>query len=328
MIRERMRVLYHHDGAIDEYMALVLLATMDTVELAGTVIINADCVDGPAMDTNWKLQGFLGLEAMPVGLSNATGWNPFPWEYRSDCVRQGEVEILRPFPINPAWPPFPDGEAVTRQVLAEALAADRTVTVLVNSPLKALQIVLAREPELAKAIERIVCMGGAIDIPGNLDPTTLPVQVANPTAEWNIFWDPSSVDWMLRNTTCPITLFPLNVTNQVPVSTAFMTELLKRRAFDYARLALQSYTLVRSQPYYSMWDVTAACYLTHPELFQIEPMTLSVETTGFSQGTLVRDPAGRQVDVAMTFQSGGADALYKYVLDQFSRNRGHAGERA
>ena len=38
----------------------------------------ADCIDGPAMQTGWKLQSYIDRTDIPLTLSYARGWNPFP----------------------------------------------------------------------------------------------------------------------------------------------------------------------------------------------------------------------------------------------------------
>ena len=48
-------------------------------------------------------------------------------------------------------------------------------------------------PGAAAKIDRLIWMAGAINVAGNLDPDTLPPGVANPYAEWNVFWDPPAV---------------------------------------------------------------------------------------------------------------------------------------
>ena len=51
---------------------------------------------------------YIGRTDIPMGLSSARGWNPFPWQYRSDCVRESAITCLKNFSPNPQWPPFPD----------------------------------------------------------------------------------------------------------------------------------------------------------------------------------------------------------------------------
>jgi purine nucleosidase len=319
-------VLYHQDGAIDEFIALMLLDTMPNVNLVGTVMVNADCIEGPAMDVQWQLQSFMGNTQIPAALSSATGWNPFPWEYREDCIKQSGINALRGYGPNLAWPPYPDGEELTRKALKKAGKEGYKLTLLVNGPLKALQMVLEKEPKLAAHIERVICMGGAIGIGGNLDPQTLPFQVANPLAEWNMFWDPKSVDWIFKNTDFEFVLFPLNVTNKASLAPYFLDRLgAQRKLYDWSEVAFESYALVRTQSFYSMWDVTAATWLTHPEFFVTKPMSIKIVTDGFYQGTLEEDPKGRKMTVVTDFApvpagQPAAVRLYDYVLEQFRRN--------
>ena len=81
-------VVLVHDAAIDEYMSTILLTTMEDVVLDGIVIVNADCIYGPAMDAAWKIQQYIDGTDIPLSLSNARGFNAFPWPYRGDCVNR------------------------------------------------------------------------------------------------------------------------------------------------------------------------------------------------------------------------------------------------
>ena len=105
------RVVLIHDAAIDEYIRFLLLAAMPDVELAGSVIVNADCIGGPAMQTGWAVQSYIGRQDIPLGLSGVRGVNPFPWEYRSDCVKLGGIAPLLAYARHTEWPPYPDGDA-------------------------------------------------------------------------------------------------------------------------------------------------------------------------------------------------------------------------
>lgn len=312
-------VLFNHDAAIDEFMAAVLLTTMPDTKYLGSVIMNADCIDSYAMQTQSKIQQFIGQPHHPITLSRARQWNPFPWQYRGDCIHEGEIDVLKTIADNPCWPPFPDGDAFMTTQLAGAIARGEQLTMLVNCPLTTLRNVLEPNPELEAAIGRLIWMGGAINVPGNLDPATIPPQVANKTAEWNAFCDPFAVDWIFRNTRFPIYLFPLDVTNQATIRKDFMERLDEQaRRYRYSLLAYQSYSLVDAEAFYDMWDVVTTCYIPHPEFFA-PPQTipLSIVTEGFAQGTLQHTEGGRAVQVLLNLIE--PDAFYAYVLQQFAR---------
>lgn len=315
-----MDVILVHDAAIDEYMSQVLLTTMPNVNLLGAVVVNADCIDSAAMQTAWQIMSYIGRTDVPLGLSGARGWNPFPWSYRSDCVRESAIACLASFPPNPDWPPFPDGDALLRQLME---AAPGRVTLLVTCPFTPIMTLLQQSPGLASKIERIIWMGGAINVAGNIDPTTVPTPPANKCAEWNAFWDPASVDWVFRNTSCPIIQFPLDMTNQAAITTAFMDRLSAqaKRGSRYSELAYQSYELVSAESFYDMWDVVTTCWLTHPDFFEPPTtMKLAIDASlDASQGCITRSDDGREVQVVLNFATGGQQAFYDYVAAQFDR---------
>jgi purine nucleosidase len=313
------KILFNHDAAIDEFMAAVLLTTMQDKKYCGSVIMNADCIDNYAMQAQWKIQQFINQPQYPLTLSRARQWNPFPWQYRGDCIKEWQIDVLKEIPDNQTWPPFPDGDIFMTEQLTEAIACGEKLTMLVNCPMTTLRNVLEQNRQLESAIERLIWMGGAINVPGNLDPTTIPPEVANKTAEWNAFCDPFAIDWVFKNTEFPIYLFPLDVTNQAAITKEFMDQLaLQAKDFRYSQLAFQSYELVAAESFYDMWDVLTTCYIPHPEFFKpAETMSLSIITDGFMQGTIEQTECGRAVNVLLELEQ--PDKFYEYVLEQFKR---------
>ncbi len=162
-------VVFIHDAAVDEYIATVLLTVMPGIELVGLIVVNADCIAQPAMDAASKLLQFLGREDIPLALSRARGWNPFPWPYRGDCVNFEAIPSLQPYASKVPCPP-PSGEDLLVRLLEDALRGGRRLTVLITCPFTPLTDVLDAHPGLLQAIEKVVWMGGAIYVPGNLDP--------------------------------------------------------------------------------------------------------------------------------------------------------------
>ncbi|HXH90771.1 MAG TPA: nucleoside hydrolase [Thermoanaerobaculia bacterium] len=315
-----MDVILVHDAAIDEYMSQVLLTTMPGINLLGAVIVNADCIDSQAMQTAWQIMSYIGRTDIPMGLSSARGWNPFPWSYRSDCTRESEINCLKSFPPNPAWPPFPDGDALLQSLMEKAAGK---VTLLVTCPFTPIMNLLQKSPALNAKIEQIIWMGGAIHVGGNLDPATVPTPPWNKCAEWNAFWDAVSVEWVFKNTTCPIIQFPLDMTNRATIATSFM-ETLAVQAHNgsrYSELAFESYMLVTYETFYDMWDVVTTCWLTSPKFFEPpKTMHLTIDTAlNNTQACIKQAPGGREVQVVLNFSKDGQQAFYDYVAKQFNR---------
>jgi purine nucleosidase len=302
-----------HDGAVDELIALLLLARRNDVHLVGTSLISADCLTEQGMEAQHRLLTLAGQAELPASLSAARAVNPFPWKYRSDCVRFVELDALGE--ASPIGPPYSDGEAHLARAL-EAAGVEG-LTILATGPLTQLQLVLEVQPELENRIRRVVWMGGAVEVPGNLEPETLPGIPVGTRAEWNAFWDPFAVDWVFRNTSIPLVVVPLDVSDQALLSPAFLEALdAAANQSELARLAADSYRLVLDQPMYRLWDMTAVCFALCPEFFRAPALTrLSVETWGVDQGALSRDAGGRQALVVQGFTPTGLQQMHDFIID-------------
>ena len=86
----RTKYILDHDGGVDDIIALMLiLASVNHVELVGCIVTNADCVGAVALNTTLKILHLLGpkpsssSKAISVGLSTLNPVNPFPdiWWY-------------------------------------------------------------------------------------------------------------------------------------------------------------------------------------------------------------------------------------------------------
>ena len=308
-------VVFISGGCIDDSVVHMLLLGMETVDLKGVVLVNADNVYSFAMDSHWKIAQIRGRTDVPIALSRAKGWNPFPYVYREMSISFSGIPRLEDLPPNPDWPPFPSGEQLVLKLLQEAVQTNQPLVFLVTAPITTLKEVLAQDPDLEKGISKVVFMGGAIDVPGNLESDTIPLDIANPKAEWNIFWDPPSTQWLFDHTAFELVVFPLDVTNQAMITSAFMEQLaLQSRKFPASAIACEGYELTLSDPDgFSLWCSTAACYLERPDLYAAPTvLELGVVTEGYSQGTLEERPSGRKVKVVMDFKD--INGFYNYVL--------------
>jgi len=108
--------------------------------------------------------------------------------------------------------PPPQGAAVEQHAvdfLAEAIrGSDRPVTLVPVGPLTNVALLLARHPDAAGAVERIVLMGGSI-AEGNV----------TPAAEFNIWADPEAA-WRVFRSRLPVTMIGLDVTHKALMTDA------------------------------------------------------------------------------------------------------------
>jgi len=314
-----LRVLFIHDAAIDDFVATMLLVSMPGVDLRGIVIASADCVPAGGMDAASRLQQFIGRPDIPLALSEARGWNPFPWQYRGDCVAFVSKTDLASCTSTVSTPP-PSGNALIESLLESAVASAEPLTILLTTAFTPLTDVVRARPHLAAGIEQIVWMGGAINVAGNLDPSTLTPGVANTHAEWNVFWDPFAVHDALQMFE-GIHIFPLDITNSVPLAKPFLQTLQNQAATcRFSKLASEGYALVSSYPFYDAWDVCATVWLARPDLYApAQDLRLEVEQWGSNQGWLKESTtAARQQHVHLSLAN--VQGLYDYVAAQLARS--------
>ena len=86
-------VLMDHDGAIDDFLAMILMLTMSEVEPIGIVVTPADCYPKAAVSVTRKILDLMGQSQITVAESTVRGINPFPPDFRRDCT------IINNFPI-------------------------------------------------------------------------------------------------------------------------------------------------------------------------------------------------------------------------------------
>ena len=314
-------LVFIHDAAIDDFVATLLIEAMPQFDLKGVIIANADCVPQPGIDVASRVNQFLGKPDLPLGLSKARGWNPFPWPYRDDCIRLGNIPILDPFNSLVPTPP-PSGDDLLAGMLQTAIDTGTPLTVLLTTGFTPLTEVLTADPGLAQGIGQIAWMGGALDVKGNLDPSTIDPAVANAHAEWNVFWDPFAADEALA-TFGEIAVFPLDITDTAAITKEFMATLQAQGAeHSFSQFAYEAYGLVSDEPFYDMWNVTSTVWLDAPELYSAPRQTpLEVVQWGFEQGWLQpAPPMSERPSHNVYLRFADQPGFYDYVTTRLARS--------
>lgn len=305
----RTRVLMDHDGGVDDYLALLLLLTMDHVDVLGVVVTPADCYIEPAVSATRKILDLVGRHEVPVAESTVRGLNPFPPIFRRDAFCIDKIPVLNE-----------REELLTRRVpetgqafMASALrAAPEPVTLLVTGPLTTVAAALDIDPRIECNVREIVWMGGALNVHGNVQTAFESGQ--DGSAEWNVYWDPIAADRIWK-TAIPITLCPLDITNLVPITQAFLRPLSRQRRYPLSDLAGTCYALAGRQDYFA-WDVLTTSYLGKPEMFTLRAWETEIVTAGPSQGRTRVVPGGRPVQA---LDQVDLEQFYGYLFSQWSR---------
>jgi purine nucleosidase/pyrimidine-specific ribonucleoside hydrolase len=151
--------------------------------------------------------------------------------------------------------------------------ADLTIVAL--GPLTNVALALQQDPRRLARAGRIVVMGGAIAVPGNI----------TPAAEFNFYVDPEAAAAVL-DAGLPVDLISLDVTRRVVLAQAALTDRLRRCSDRVARFILD-FTLhgfafgdEREGGGIVLHDPLAMAVALDPSLVTFEPLCVEVECEG------------------------------------------------
>jgi inosine-uridine nucleoside N-ribohydrolase len=264
-------VVIDSDMTTDDWMATLFLLNDPTFE------VKAITVTGTGFAyCNAGVQSALGLLALtdygdvPVSCGSESpllGDNAPPAEWRTT------TDTLKGLDLPEGGQPV-DQDAVAHFT---SVIQDSTepVTVLALGPLTNIAAAFDARPALTEKIEMIYVMGGAVDVEGSH------VSDENTAAEWNIFCDPHAARLVFESG-APITLVPLDATNEVPVSPEFVAELEAQKTSPEAefisKLLANNAESIESGNYY-FWDPLAAVVMSDPSLVTLTPRDVTVIDT-------------------------------------------------
>ncbi|KAG2429404.1 hypothetical protein HYH02_014060 [Chlamydomonas schloesseri] len=319
------KVIFDHDGGIDDYVTLLLLLSApDRVRVVGITILDADCRVELAWNTTLKLLHTLGHGHIPVAVSSLTAVNAFPDPWRNSVLSVDVLPLINDLtqeelaPLRLATP----GEELMAQLLlgrgapggggdaaAAAAAAgdnnnnnhhgndgdgddgdDEPITIVATGPLSNVAYVLRKYGAAAAArIREVWWMGGAMWVGGNV------VEPGHDgSAEWNAYWDPPAVGEVWGWPSVPLVVVPLDATNAVPVTPELIYRLGRQARYRYSALAGTVWSRVvtwvydrPNEPYYAWDTLTAACVLQPDLCEKLYDVQSYAVVAGASQGRTV-----------------------------------------
>lgn len=192
---DREQLVLDVDTGIDDALALILAFRSPEAEVLAIGIVAGNTEAGQAAINTLKV-----LDAVGAGVPVAVGLNrgllrpaaTVPWVHGNDGM--GDAAI-------PAPSGRPTGEHAVDQLIRLAHERPGELTLVACGPLSNVAAALIRDPELPRLFKKVVIMGGAVGVAGNV----------TAVAEANIWHDPEAAqlvfaaDW-------PLTMVGLDVT--------------------------------------------------------------------------------------------------------------------
>jgi len=196
------------DPGHDDAMALLLALASPEVELLGVTTVGGNASLANTTANALRVLELVGRTDVPVAAGAA---RPLLRELEVANDVHGESGLEGPDLPAPTSAPV---EAHAIDFMAETLrGAAAPVTLVPVGPLTNVALLLARHPELADRVERIVLMGGAI-AEGNV----------TPAAEFNVWVDPEAAARVFASG-IDVTMIGLDVTHRALLTEAHVREL-------------------------------------------------------------------------------------------------------
>ncbi|NWG15563.1 MAG: nucleoside hydrolase [Chloroflexi bacterium] len=284
-------VIIDTDMGSDDWMAILyLLNTPDVAVQAITVTGTGLAYCDAGVHIALGLLALADYGDVPVSCWRETplmGENAFPAEWRTNMEAAEGLGL-------PAGGAAAEQDAVALFTSVVEVSAE-PVTVLALGPLTNVGAALDADPSLIEKIEMIYIMGGAVDVAGS------GVTEQNTTAEWNIFCDPHAARLVFESG-APVTLVPLDATNDVPVTMDFVGRLDAARQTPEAEfvynMLVGSQGFIESGGYY-FWDPLAAAVLSDESLVALQDRDVTViDTPGPENGRTKPVGNGPEIRVA------------------------------
>jgi pyrimidine-specific ribonucleoside hydrolase len=291
---------------------LYLLQRPDVTVEAITVAGTGESHCGPGMRNALDLAALAGSADIPVSCGREDplrGHHTFPTSWRDMVDDLAGITI----PSNPNPPSSQSAVELLTSVIQDS---PQGVVLVTLGPLTNVAEALQNEPSLVDNLEMIYIMGGAVNLPGNLQVPG--VETDNRVAEWNIYIDPHAAAVVIESG-APVTLVPLDATNHAPLTTDFYRRLGADRTtaeadFVYQVLS-QMQDFINSGGYY-FWDPLTAAVAVDGSLATCQSEALRViEDEGPESGRTLAAPDGSAVEVCIEAHAVAFEEVFLDTLN-------------
>lgn len=293
------KVIYDNDAAKDDALALVLIGNDPGIDLQAITVNGTGEAHGKVGARNMaSIAMMMGKTQVPVAYGRSeplsSAGQPFPDRQRlsTDNMLQG------------AGLPLAD-ESTIKNNAVELIknvvsASNDKVTILATGPLTNIAEFIQKYPQLKNRIEKIVVMGGAVNVPGNIQ--GLVPSSSNNVSEWNFYADPKAVQVVMQSG-IPMTLVALDASNQVPLTQDFFeaTGVEDQSDLKLVHHLLNIYVAdAGDKAFHGLiyaWDELAAMVMLDPSIAQTESMPLKVDVTNGNVKVAKNGESSGKVDV-------------------------------
>lgn len=281
-----VRLLIDTDPGIDDAAAILLAMASPEIELVGLTTVAGNVSLAKTTRNALRVCELAGAE-VPVAAGA-------PDALVRSVERSDEDSVHGPDGLGDGTMFEPAGRALDEHAIdfIARLAREAPLTIAAIGPLTNIALLLARHPDVTERIERLVIMGGA-RLEGN----------ATPAAEFNIWLDPEAAARVFASG-LPVTLFPLDITNQATLTREEVDELSQTGEIGQTLATLiRFYDLGEYDPQFGemhspLHDVLTTLHIAHPDAMTCVEASIAVDCgDSLSRGSTLVDTSERTAEV-------------------------------
>lgn len=289
-----MRIIVDADPGIDDALALYYLRASQDIEIVAIGTVHGNVPVEQATANALRLTERLGIKA-PVAMGAA---KPLAQDLSTSEAVHGE-DGLGGY-AGQAPTSTHTNESAAEQLATMARKAPGELSLLAIGPLTNVALALQIEPRLPQLLDKVVVMGGALNVPGNI----------TSHAEANFWHDPEAADLVLGAGFEDLTIVGLDVTMESHAPQEWLEALPQD---NYARQILGFYAdfygSFLGKAGFVPHDPLAAAILLEPDLATYHEDRFAIELTGrYTRGKIVADqrflapgsPFGRDIGTNRT----------------------------
>jgi inosine-uridine nucleoside N-ribohydrolase len=330
------RVIIDTDPGIDDAMAMLLALQSPELELAAVTTVSGNVpVEIATRNVFTVLSLLRGIQTPPVAMGRARPLQKQPcyatFLHGNDglgnlCRLQDDAagrRYSRPAPV------LSQHHAVD-EILFQIDAMPNAVTLIALGPLTNIADAIVRDKQTVAKVKRIVLMGGAISVSGNV----------TPVAEFNMFVDPHAAR-IVFDAGLPLTVVPLDVTRQVKLTRRKLAEAVAlypspigQFLLDCTRQAFSVSAERAGNAAICLHDPLAVGAVIDESFVSTEHLHVEIETAGnITEGMTVADrrplkPSLKSPPNAAVCLQVDAPRFLSFFLDRVLRAKSPSHERS
>ncbi|GET38941.1 nucleoside hydrolase [Microseira wollei] len=290
-------VIVDTDAGVDDALALIMALNSPQLDLKAVTVVAGNINVDQAANNVLRVVSIVEPDRLPIvakGCEKPLKKPPFNAAGIHGADGLGELDRFKQADGTPRYPQLtiePSQENAIDVLLQAAQEYGDSLTIIALGPLTNLATAIQKDSATMKKVGRIVIMGGAVTVPGNI----------SAAAEFNFFVDPDAAQIVMESE-IPLTLVGLDVAMKAPLPRQIVEDNLQRRPSKVTQFIADCTQIYMAfyrdnEGFYGCYlhDPLAMAVAIDPSLVKTESLYMMVETQGrFTTGMSLADRRDRR----------------------------------